>query len=255
MMYDRMKMIYIMKEPVIVTLSQKCNDLLDLKLYNDLDYTRNIEILFKTFKNILINEYNDSEDYIKFIINKKDYENNLDDYNFYDTLFLLSYNKEKNTFKFIELTNKDYTELRTNNPHDYCDRTYHSEGFLKVGVQPKFMLICNKNGWDKRKLRVAEKFAEKHNLTILYINNYNNYMLYDTDEVRYADDYEDVIYDEVYDYYLNYYALLDYSLYNRICRCKFQYLHLQILVFAFANHCFWRFHPFLMLQLPLFRSF
>lgn len=333
MMYDRIKMIYIMKEPVIVTLSKKCNDLLNLELYKDLDYTRNVEILFKTFRNILINEYNDNEDYIKFIINKRDYENNLEDYSFYDTLFLLSYNKEKNTFKFVELTNKDYkdvlnyvndmyneikqnsfknlapvrwlgafntettdkrydfeevleyeysskdrevacdvfadfsdynfiecykeryvnaydnlyarcklafvydsndlsdtfesdvwskqlgailvgtnedyTELRTNNPHDYCGLTYHSEGFLKIGVQPKFMLICKKDSWDKRKLKVAEKFAEKHNLTILYINNYNNYMLYDTDEVRYADEYEDIIYDKMYNYYLDYYADVD----------------------------------------------
>lgn len=111
MMYDRIKMIYIMKEPVIVTLSKKCNNLLNLELYKDLDYTRNVEILFKTFRNILINEYNDNEDYIKFIINKRDYENNLDDYNFYDILFLLSYNKEKNTFKFVELTNKDYKDV------------------------------------------------------------------------------------------------------------------------------------------------
>lgn len=71
------------------------------------------------------------------------------------------------------------------------------------------MLICKKDSWDKRKLKVAEKFAEKHNLTILYINNYNNYMLYDTDEVKYAYEYEDIIYDKMYNYYLDYYVDVD----------------------------------------------
>ena len=54
---------------------------------------------------------------------------------------------------------------------DLNDLNWHAEGFIFKKVQPDFILVVDKNKWQRKSFKVVENFAKSKNITIVYISS------------------------------------------------------------------------------------